>query len=124
MAKRFFAPSDVNPYEAGWKGRLVRRDGDDLALAASGATRCVGVCIAVTDRLGGEIAVALPGEEAQLLLGSPIDPATTDLISPDADGAGAPSGVGDRPACVLAQFLGAGAGRTVPVRVLDGLHTI
>lgn len=124
MPKAYTTPAAVNPDKAGWKHRLVKRVGDEIALASAPTDRCVGVVVSVNDWLGGEVGVALPGEEAELLLGADVDVTTTDLISPDEDGAGAPSAGGSRPACILAQQSSALAGRTVPVRVLDGLTTI
>ena len=123
MPKSFNAPSDVNPYTAGWSNKFVSRNENDLQLHTNPASRHLGVCISAEDRLGGAVGVALAGEEAQLEIGTTIDvsAASGGLITTDAASKGQPAAAPNRAMAVLAQQTDAAANRTVPVRVLDGL---
>ncbi len=123
MPYKFKAPNATNPYSANWLGKFVKRSGDDIALCSAATDRWLGVVVSVNDALGGSVGVAMPGEIAPLLIGTTIDVSSTDLISPDADGAGAPRVSPNRAAAQLVQHGDAAAGRRPQVRVLGWQET-
>lgn len=123
MPYNFQAPDATNPYSAGWLGRFVKRSGDDIVLCSAATDRWLGVVVSVNDGLGGSVGVAMPGEIAQLLIGTTIDVSSTDLISPDANGAGAPRVSPNRAAAQLVQQGDAAAGRRPLIRVLGWQET-
>lgn len=118
MPRTFKAPNGTNPYSAGWRYKLIKRSGDDLALCSAPTDPWLGVVVSVSDKLGGEIGVALAGELAELDIGTTIDVSTTDLISPDANGRGQPRTSPNRAAAQLVQQGDAAAGNRATVRVL------